>query len=195
MEAGEQIVTTELPDGSGGAGDALALRREAWLATDAAYKNAVQLLARKQAALNGDKTPRPDDWTPVQTHDVPSMVLGGVGLPSLPGAVHTAGLQVSELYWSRWRDLQDQRYGKRFDRIRRAFRRGPYKLLVGSDGVKEAYDLSQDPAEAVNLIGAPWSTPLQADAASWEASQIKAPAAALDDHVDMGALKALGYAD
>lgn len=75
------VVSRNLPIGTGTPGDALALRREAWLATDNAYKNAVQLLARKQAALSGDHTPRPDDWTRVQALDYP---LGG--LPPAPTA-------------------------------------------------------------------------------------------------------------
>jgi len=41
----------------------LALRREVWLATDAAYKNAVEQYSRKQAARRDDPTPRPADWT------------------------------------------------------------------------------------------------------------------------------------
>ena len=67
----DAVISRNLPVGDGGASDALALRREAWLATDSAYKNAVQLLARKQAALNGDKTPRPDDWTKITPVDWP----------------------------------------------------------------------------------------------------------------------------
>ncbi len=60
----DAVVSRALPTGGDDpVADALAIRREAWLATDAAYKNAVQLLARKEAALNEDKTPRPPDWT------------------------------------------------------------------------------------------------------------------------------------
>lgn len=41
----------------------VALRREIWLATDAAYKYAVEQFSRKQAARRDDPTPRPPDWT------------------------------------------------------------------------------------------------------------------------------------
>jgi hypothetical protein len=41
----------------------LALRREIWLATDAAYKNAVEQYSRKEAARRDDPTPRAADWT------------------------------------------------------------------------------------------------------------------------------------
>lgn len=44
--------------------DVVALRRELWLSTDEAYKNAVQQYSRKVAARRGDPTPRPPDWTP-----------------------------------------------------------------------------------------------------------------------------------
>ncbi len=67
----DAVVSRVLPPGDGGAHDLAALRRVAWLATDSAYKNAVQLLSRKQAALNEDTGPRPDDWTRVAPVDVP----------------------------------------------------------------------------------------------------------------------------
>lgn len=41
-----------------------ALRREIWLTTDAAYKQAVQQLSRKAAARRDDPTPRPPDRAP-----------------------------------------------------------------------------------------------------------------------------------
>ena len=67
----DAVISRGLPSGDGGANDQAAFRRVAWLATDSAYKNAVQLLSRKQAALNGDTAPRPDDWTQVPAVDVP----------------------------------------------------------------------------------------------------------------------------
>jgi len=67
----DAVVSRVLPPGDGGANDLGALRRVAWLATDSAYKNAVQLLSRKQAALNEDTGPRPDDWSRVAPMDVP----------------------------------------------------------------------------------------------------------------------------
>ncbi|MDP2305199.1 MAG: metallopeptidase TldD-related protein [Pseudomonadota bacterium] len=41
----------------------VALRREIWLATDAAYKYAVEQYSRKQAARRDNPIPRPADWT------------------------------------------------------------------------------------------------------------------------------------
>ena len=42
----------------------LALRREIWLATDTAYKQAVEHLSRKEASRRDDPTPRPPDRSP-----------------------------------------------------------------------------------------------------------------------------------
>lgn len=47
------------------ADDPVALRREAWLATDEAYKGAVQQLSRKEAVLSADPSPRPPDYEPL----------------------------------------------------------------------------------------------------------------------------------
>lgn len=51
--------------------DPLALRREIWLATDEAYKGAVEQYARKTAALADDTAPRPPDRAPAPPLDVP----------------------------------------------------------------------------------------------------------------------------
>jgi hypothetical protein len=56
----------------------VALRREIWLATDSAYKYAVEQFSRKQAARRDDPTPHPDDLV-----RVPPVV---VSLPSPEGA-------------------------------------------------------------------------------------------------------------
>ncbi len=53
------------------ADDLLALRREIWLATDRAYKGAVEQLSRKQAARHGNGDARPADFekrAPVVSH-------------------------------------------------------------------------------------------------------------------------------
>lgn len=42
----------------------LALRREIWLATDLAYKHAVEQYSRKVAARRDDPSPKPPDWAP-----------------------------------------------------------------------------------------------------------------------------------
>ncbi len=140
------------------------------------------------------------DATPVQTHDVASLILAAAGLPPLDGAVRTADLQVSELYWSRHRDLASPVYGKRFDRVRRAFRLGPRKLIVGTDGSREAYALDADPAEATNLFyapasDAPWLATLEGRAEAWLAGQREAPDAEVQGAPDVEALRALGYVE
>ncbi len=66
------VVSRRLPV----ADDPYALRREVWLATDAAYKHAVEQLSRKQAAVQELPEPLPPDWTatapvvvPATTHE------------------------------------------------------------------------------------------------------------------------------
>lgn len=65
------VVSRVLPLAGDAPADVLAFRHEAWLAADDAYKNAVQLLSRKQAALSGATGPRPADWTAAPPVDVP----------------------------------------------------------------------------------------------------------------------------
>lgn len=54
------VVSRRLPV----ADDEVALRREVWLATDSAYKQAVEQLSRKQAARQANPEPRPADFSP-----------------------------------------------------------------------------------------------------------------------------------
>lgn len=135
------------------------------------------------------------DPTPVQTHDVASLVLAAAGLPPLDGAERTDALQVSELYWSRHRDLAEP-YGARFDRVRRAYRLGDRKLLLGSDGAREAYDLAADPRESRDLTGGvEWLGTVEAAADAWLAGHPEAPDVPLEDALDAEALRALGYVE
>lgn len=57
---GNGVRSLALPE----ADDVLALRRETWLATDEAYKAAVEQLARKLAARKGREAPAAPDFTP-----------------------------------------------------------------------------------------------------------------------------------
>jgi arylsulfatase A-like enzyme len=102
------------------------------------------------------------DPTPVQILDVPRWILDFVGAPALPGMASTAGVQLAQQFWSRSADLQDERLRRRFDRVRYAVTRGTHKLLHGSDGSLEAYDLAADPDERAPLPDAPWVEALQA---------------------------------
>ncbi|MDP2304472.1 MAG: sulfatase [Pseudomonadota bacterium] len=131
----------------------------------------------------------------IQTHDVASLILAAAGQPPLPGAQHTTDLQVSEVYWSRHKDLRDPSYGRRFDRIRRAFRLGPQKLIVGTDGTREAYDLGADPGELASQLGAAWVPELEARALAWVGGQVAAPEARMTGPTDLEALRALGYVE
>jgi hypothetical protein len=58
---GDGIIGRTLPDTD----DVLALRREIWLATDQAYKHAVEQYSRKIAGRRGDARPRPPDFSAV----------------------------------------------------------------------------------------------------------------------------------
>ncbi len=58
---------------------------------------------------------------------------------------------LSENYYSRLWDLSSP-WGSRFQRVRRALFKWPYKLIWSSDGHHELYDLSRDPGEQNNLI-------------------------------------------
>lgn len=62
--------------------DVLALRREVWLATDDAYKGAVEQYARKVAARGNDTSPHAGDRSPAPPMDVPL----AVGAPEVPPA-------------------------------------------------------------------------------------------------------------
>lgn len=135
------------------------------------------------------------DARPVQTHDVASMVLEAAGVAPLPKAVRTEALQVAELYWSRHRDLRYAAFRERFDRVRRAFRVGDRKLIVGPPGTEEAYDLAADPREARPVTGEPWIPELRAAGEAWLAAQEEAPLAAMGREADVEALRALGYVE
>ncbi len=59
---------------------------------------------------------------------------------------------LAENYYSRTKDLFNEHYGKRFDRVRTAYFDLPFKLIESSDGKHELYDLSADPDELENLL-------------------------------------------
>jgi arylsulfatase A-like enzyme len=154
-------------------------------------KDVYEEVLRVPLIVRGEPAGR--DATPIQHHDVAGMLLTAAGLPPFEGMQRTVDLQVSELYWTRKKDL-DRSYGRRFDRVRRAFRLGPQKLILSSDGKDEAYDLTADPREATNLRGAPWVAPLRLRADAWvEGHPVRAAEGA--EGGDMKALEALGYVD
>ncbi|QDU66056.1 sulfatase [Engelhardtia mirabilis] len=64
-----------------------------------------------------------------------------------------ARLVVAENYLSRSKDLFDERFGARFQRVRRVLYADGLKLIRSSDGDHELYDVRADPAEARDLYG------------------------------------------
>jgi arylsulfatase A-like enzyme len=87
------------------------------------------------------------DESLVQSHDLAWMILKAAGLPADPAMEHTADVAVSEQYYALKKDLSNKAYGSRFKRVRRSFRIGYQKLIVGSDGTRESFDLAADPGE------------------------------------------------
>lgn len=133
------------------------------------------------------------DDAPIQHHDVARMILANAGIAELPEMEHTADMTVSEQYWSRKRDLVLS-FGRRFDRVRRAFRIGDQKLILSSDGKDEAYDLATDPGERSNIRGAPWAEAVRARAKDWISTHPVRDASVTTSE-DVEALEALGYVD
>lgn len=110
-----------------------------------------------------------------------------------PGYTPTTNFAISELYWTRWRDLKNPHYGQRFNRVRRAFRSGSQKLILGTDRSEEAYLLSTDPGELRDLDDAPWISELRQRAITWQAERPETEFTQPGRSADMDALKALGY--
>jgi hypothetical protein len=59
---------------------------------------------------------------------------------------------ISEIYYTRTKDLFHPVWGHRFDRIRTAIYEWPFKYIVSSDGEHELYNLEVDRVEAKNLV-------------------------------------------
>jgi arylsulfatase A-like enzyme len=96
--------------------------------------------------------------TIVSATDVPHMILsqfrGGnweehlAKFPDAPGEHEV----ISELYYTRAKDLFHPVWSHRFDRVRTAIYDWPFKYISSSDGKNELYDLEKDRAETTNLI-------------------------------------------
>jgi arylsulfatase A-like enzyme len=135
------------------------------------------------------------DDTPRQTTDVARAVLTAAGLAPM-GETLPDGLGLNELYWSRQRELRNPLIGTRFQRIRRSYRRGDQKVIVGSDGSFEAYDLAADPAESRSMHDAPWAAALRAEGeAALDALPAASGEAAFDGPQNTEALRQLGYVE
>lgn len=94
---------------------------------------------------------------PITLAHLPRLILDGLsgeisarhaaGFPLVPGE----GPLVAENYYSRLRDVLDERFGERFRRVRTVLYEGGYKLIHSSDGRHELYNLARDPSESENL--------------------------------------------
>jgi arylsulfatase A-like enzyme len=58
----------------------------------------------------------------------------------------------AELYFTRGKDLNDPRWGHRFDRVRTAIYDGPWKFIHSSDDDHALYQLNDDPEELQSLF-------------------------------------------
>lgn len=62
-----------------------------------------------------------------------------------------SGVILAQSYYARRKDLEDPRFGARFDRVRTAWYEGDLKYVHSSDGAHELYDLAADPREERDL--------------------------------------------
>ncbi|MBK7760244.1 MAG: sulfatase-like hydrolase/transferase [Deltaproteobacteria bacterium] len=130
--------------------------------------------------------------SPIQTHDVPELILAALGLPPLSDEPPTTDLQVSELYYARHRDLGVPALKERFDRVRRSFVLNDQKLILTEGGPSERYDLRADPQELRPL--AEPNPALEDRARAWSEGHVPNQGAAPTlDAAQEERLKALGY--
>lgn len=98
------------------------------------------------------------ETTPASAPDLPHLILSAfpgdrwaehlLKFPNAPGNHEI----ISELYYTRLKDLFHPVWGHRFRRVRTAYYEWPYKYINSTDGDHELYDLAADPAESFNLV-------------------------------------------
>ena len=134
---------------------------------------------------------------PVQTSDVPNLLLGWLGMDPLTNTPETE-LQVSEMYWARLKSRSFPGQALRFDHLQRSFTLGDHRLVLQDDGQHMAFDLAADPGEHKDVYAkAEWVPELEALGQAWLAVQ------SYGEQVEVGAmsaeqeeaLRALGYMD
>lgn len=96
--------------------------------------------------------------TVVASTDIPHLILAQFSgekwathlgaFPDAPGNHEV----ITEIYYSRPRDLFHPKWGHRFDRIRTAIYHWPYKYIFSSDGNHELFNLDNDGGETHNLL-------------------------------------------
>ena len=168
-------------------------------------KDIYQPGVRVPLVVRGPDVPAGRSDEPLQIQDLAHRIVSVADAEPLPRPEPTGELQVAEIYGSRGRDLRNPRFGDRFNRVRRSFRRGDHELILGSDGSMEAYDLATDPDELVDLSDQPWAQALMEEAKAWmEARGVDdgAPAQEGEEGEDielsddkLEALRALGYVE
>ena len=135
------------------------------------------------------------DPDPVQTSDVPNLLLGWMGMTPLENTPET-DLQVSEMYWARRKTRGTPAQVLRFDHLQRSFTLGDHRVVLQDDGKHMAFDLAKDPGEYRNVYStAEWVPELEALGQAWLAGQ------SFGEQVEVGemspaqeeALRALGY--
>jgi arylsulfatase A-like enzyme len=132
------------------------------------------------------------DSTPVQTVDVARWILDGLGLEMLPHMDSTGDVQVAELYWNLPRNMTNKLMRQRFNRVRRAYIDGDRKLILGSDGSVERYDLGGDPRELRQLDEEIWDAAVERRSEDWLRAHTMGAGSEVSVSEDE-ALRALGY--
>lgn len=158
-------------------------------------KDVYEPVLRVPLLVRGPGYPPGRDATPVQLHDLATWILTAAGQAPLDRAEPPGDLRVAEEYYARRRDLSNSAYGHRFNRVRRAFYQGFHKLILGSDGSREAYDLAADPGELQSLVDAAWVPALEARANAWLEATPEAAEVSLDKGANLEALRSLGYVE
>jgi arylsulfatase A-like enzyme len=112
--------------------------------------------------------------TIVSATDLPHLVLSA--FEGEPWVSHLADFPdspgnheiVSEIYYTRTKDLFHPVWGHRFNRVRTAIYDWPWKYISSSDNKNELYNLETDRAEAVNLIESDETTAARLSARLYE---------------------------
>lgn len=135
------------------------------------------------------------DPDPIQTSDVPNLVLELLGWPTLTQTPETA-LQISEMYWGRRKIRNFPSQVLRFDHLQRSFTLGDRRIMLQDDGQHQAFDLATDPGEYDNVYKtASWVPEVEALAEAWLLAQTQGEAVEVGElsAQQEEALRALGY--
>ncbi|MEL6347592.1 MAG: sulfatase [Myxococcota bacterium] len=147
--------------------------------------------------IQGPGFPPGLDPRPVQSRDVPEMLLDALSLARLQPDADDGSLQVSELYWARHRDLGDPVIGAQFNHIERAFIQDEQKLIVNDDGDIDAFALESDPGEARSVPATGWARGAYTFAYQWvvdqTAKRTASPVTVPIDDAQREKLRQLGY--